>query len=100
MTDFLHVDPTAVAQGSNHLETSVTDLTIDLIIHEDGLADGASGWIGESANALAQVMQRWEAKHAHHKRHIGGLALHMATAGTAYTTNEEHSAQALRSVAP
>lgn len=100
MAEFLKVDPAAVAQGSNHLETSVTDLTMDFIIHEDGLADAAPGWIGESAHALTQVMQRWEAKHAQHKTHIGGLALHMATAGTGYTTTEKHSAQALRSIDP
>lgn len=64
MAEFLKVDPVAVAQGSNHLETSVTDLTMDFIIHEDGLADAAPGWIGESAHALTEVMQRWEAKHA------------------------------------
>jgi uncharacterized protein YukE len=100
MAGFLHVDPVAVTQGSNHLETSVTDLTMDFIIYEDGLADAAPCWIGESADALAQVMQRWETQHTQHKRHIRGLAYHMATAGTAYTNTEEHSAQALRSINP
>jgi hypothetical protein len=100
MAGFLHVDPVAVAQGGGHLETSVTDLTMDFIIHEDGLANAAPGWIGESANALAQVMQRWETRHTQHKRHISGLAYHMATAGTAYTNTEGHSAQTLRSINP
>jgi uncharacterized protein YukE len=100
MAEFLKVDPAAVAAGSTHLETAVGDLTVDFIAHEDALADAAPGWIGSSAQALAEVMARWEAKHAQHKRHIGGLAVHMATTGTSYTTTEEQSAQTLRSIDP
>jgi uncharacterized protein YukE len=98
MAEFLNVDPVAVAQGSTHLETAVSDLSADFIVHEDGLAEAAPGWIGSSAQALAAVMARWEAKHAQHKRHIGALAVHMATTGTSYTTTEQQSVQALRSV--
>lgn len=94
------VDPVAVAAGSAQMEAFLQDTAVDFIVHEDQLADAAPGWVGSSAQALAEVMARWEAKHTQHKRHVGGLAYHMATAGTEYTTNEEHGAQALRSVDP
>lgn len=98
--ELVRVDPAAVAVGSTHLETSVGDAAIDFVVHEDQLADAAPGWIGESAKALSEVMARWETKHTQHKRRTGGLAYHMATTGTAFTTNEQHSVQALSSVDP
>jgi uncharacterized protein YukE len=88
---FLKVDPSAVAAGSTHLESSVGDAAIDFIVHEDQLADAAPGWIGESAKALSEVMARWEARHTQHKRRTGELGYHMATAGTAFTANEERT---------
>ena len=94
------MDPAAVAAGSTHLESSVGDAAIDFIVHEDQLADAAPGWIGESAKALSEVMARWETRHTQHKRRVGGLAYHMATAGTAFTANEEQSTQALSSIDP
>jgi uncharacterized protein YukE len=96
----LKVDPAAVAAGSTHLEASVGDAAADFIVHEDQLADAAPGWIGESAKALSEVMARWETRHTQHKRRVGGLGYHMATAGNAFTTNEEHSAQALSAIDP
>ncbi|KAA8956414.1 RNA 2'-phosphotransferase [Mycobacterium sp.] len=98
--ELIRVDPAAVAAGSAQLETGVGDAAIDFIVHEDQLADAAPGWIGESAKALSEVMARWEIRHTQHKRRTGELAYHMATAGTAFTTNEEHSAQALSSICP
>ncbi|MCV7035666.1 RNA 2'-phosphotransferase [Mycobacterium heckeshornense] len=93
--EFLRVDPAAVASGSTHLEASVGEVAINFIVHEDQLADAEPGWIGESAKALSEVMTRWETRHAEHKRAVGGLSFHMATAGTAFSANEGHSAQAL-----
>jgi uncharacterized protein YukE len=97
---FVRVDPLAVAAGNTQMELSVGDAAIDFIIHEDQLADAAPGWIGESSKALSEVMARWEARHSQHKRHVGGLAYHMATAGTAFTAEEEQNAQALSSIDP
>lgn len=98
--EFFEVDPTAVAAGSAHLEASVGEAAIDFIVHEDQLADAAPGWIGESAKALSEAMARWETNHTRHKRNVGGLGYHMATAGTAFAANEEHSAQALSVIDP
>jgi uncharacterized protein YukE len=98
--EFVQVDPAAVAVGSTHLEASVGDVAIDFIVHEDQLADAAPGWIGESAKALSEVMARWETRHAEHKRGVGGLSYHMATAGTAFTANEGHSAQEFAALEP
>jgi hypothetical protein len=97
---FLKVDPSAVAAGSTHLETSVGDAALDFIVHEDQLADAAPGWIGESAKALSEVMARWETRHTQHKRRTGELSYHMATAGTAFTAYEGDSAQALSAIDP
>jgi hypothetical protein len=98
--NLLKVDPSAVAAGSTHLESSVGDAALDFIVHEDQLADAAPGWIGESAKALAEVTMRWETRHTQHKRRTGELNYHMATARTAFTTNEEHSAQTLSVIDP
>jgi uncharacterized protein YukE len=98
--EFVKVDPAAVAAGSTHLESSVGDAAVDFIVHEDQLADAAPGWIGESTKALSEVMARWETRHTQHKRRTGELGYHMATAGTAFTANEEHSAQSLSAIGP
>jgi uncharacterized protein YukE len=98
--NFLNVDPSAVAAGSSHLESSVGDAAVDFIAHEDQLADAAPGWIGESAKALSEIMLRWETHHTQHKRRTGELGYHMATAGTAFTANEERSVQALSAINP
>ncbi|BCQ09750.1 hypothetical protein JMUB5695_03200 [Mycobacterium heckeshornense] len=98
--EFVQVDPVAVAAGSTHLEASVGDAAINFVVHEDQLADAALGWIGESAKALSEVMTRWATRHAEHKRAVGGLSYHMATAGTAFTANERHSAQTLSALDP
>jgi hypothetical protein len=97
---FFSVDPVAVAAGSVQMEASLQDTAVDFTIHEDQLADAAPGWVGSSAQALTEVIARWETKHTRHKRHVGGLAYHMATAGTDYTTNEEQNVQSLRSIDP
>jgi uncharacterized protein YukE len=98
MADLVRVDPAAVAAGSTQLENGVGDAAIDFIVHEDQLADAAPGWIGESVNALSEVMARWETKHIQHKRRTGELANHMATAGTAFTANDERGEQALSAI--
>lgn len=97
---FLEVDPSAVATGSTRLESSVGDASIDFVVHEDQLADAAPGWIGESAKALSEVTARWTTRHTQHKRRTGELNYHMATAGTAFTANEKHSARAVSAIEP
>jgi hypothetical protein len=98
--EFVNVDPVTVAAGSTHLESAVGEAAIDFIVHEDQLADAAPGWIGESAKALSEVMARWETRHSEHKRRVGGLSYHMATAGTAFSANEGHSTQELSALDP
>lgn len=89
-----------MAAGNTQMESSVGDASIDFIVHEDQLANAAPGWIGESSKALSGVRTRWETRHSQHKRRVGGLVYHMATAGTAFTVNEEHNTQALSSIDP
>jgi hypothetical protein len=95
---FVRVDPVVVAAGSAHLESSVGDAAVAFIVHEDQLVGAASGWIGESAKALSEVLARWETCHTRHKRRAGELGYHMATAGIAFIANEEHSAQVLSAI--
>ena len=61
-------------------------------------AEAAPGWIGSSQQALSELVARWEARHSHHKLQVGGLGSHVADAMTRYASNEEESAQAVRSL--
>jgi hypothetical protein len=100
MADNLHVDLAALRIGSHHINGAADDAAVDFIVHEDGIADAAPGWIGESANALDKLLARWEVKHAGHKRNLAALNNGIITAGSAYAAKEETSAQALRSIDP
>jgi hypothetical protein len=94
----LKVDPVALHLGSNQMSNAVGEAALEFASHEDGLADAAPGWIGSSRQALGELAARWEARHNHHKLKVGRLGSHVADAMVSYLTNEEGSAQAVRSV--
>ena len=98
MANNLNVDPVALHNGSNDMLDSVGEAALSFANHEDGLADAASGWIGSSKQALGELAARWEARHNHHKLQVGGLGSHVADAITRYVSNDDESAQAVRSL--
>jgi hypothetical protein len=98
VADRLKVDPVALHNGSNDMLDSVGEAALSFANHEDGLAEAAPGWIGSSQQALSELAARWEARHGHHKRQIGGLGSHVAEAMTRYVSNEDESARAVRSL--
>ena len=98
MADELNVDPVALHNGSNDMLDSVGEAAVNFVNHEDGLAEATSGWIGSSRQALGELAARWEARHNHHKLQVGGLGSHVADAITRYVSNEDESAQAVRSL--
>lgn len=100
MADKLRVDLAALQIGSDHIDSAAGDAAVDFTLHEDGVADAAPGWIGESAQALDKLLARWQVKHAGHKRNLASLNNFVVTAGQEYTSNEEASAQAIRSISP
>ncbi|GLE50648.1 RNA 2'-phosphotransferase [Mycobacterium montefiorense] len=98
MADEFDVDVVALHLGSNHVLNGIGDAAIDFVGHEDGLADAVPGWVGSSQLALGELAARWEARHNQHKVRVGGLGTHVAEAMVGYSTNEDRSASALRSV--
>jgi hypothetical protein len=98
VADKLNVDPVALHLSSNDMFNAVGEAALDFVSHEDGLAEAASGWIGSSQVALGELAARWEVRHSQHKLQMGGLGSHVAEAMTSFVTNEDESAQALRSV--
>ncbi|MFZ1161963.1 RNA 2'-phosphotransferase [Mycobacterium sp.] len=98
MADKLNVDPVALHNGSNDMLDSVGEAALSFANHEDGLAEAAPGWIGTSKQALGELTARWEARHGHHKLQVGKLGSHVADAMTRYVSNEDESAQAVRSL--
>jgi hypothetical protein len=98
VADELDVDLIALHVGSNHVLNGIGEAATDFVGHEDALADAAPGWVGSSQLALSQLAARWEARHSHHKLRVGGLGSHVAEAMVGYSTNEDSSARALRSV--
>lgn len=98
MADKLKVDPVALHLGSNQMLTAVGEAALEFVSHEDGLADAAPGWIGSSQQALGELAARWEVRHSHHKLHVGRLGSHVSDALVSYLTNEDESAQAVRSL--
>jgi hypothetical protein len=98
MADRLHVDLAALQIGSDHIDSAVGDAAMDFIVHEDGIADAAPGWIGDSAKALDKLLAHWRVKHASHKRNLGSLNNFVITAGQDYSANEDSSAQIVRSI--
>jgi uncharacterized protein YukE len=98
VADHLNVDPVALHHGSDDMLDSVGEAALRFANHEDGLAAAAPGWIGSSQQALSELAARWEARHGHHKLQVGGLGSHVADAMTRYVSNEDESAQAVRSL--
>lgn len=98
MAGELKVDPVALHHGSNDMLNAVGEAALDFASHEDGLAEAAPGWIGSSQLALGELAARWEVRHNQHKLQVGGLGSHVAEAMVSYATNEDRSAQALRSL--
>jgi len=98
VADELNADLVALHHGSNDMLNAVGEAALDFISHEEGLAEAAAGWIGSSQLALRELAARWEALHGHHKLRVGGLGSHVAEAVVGYTTNEDGSARALRSL--
>jgi hypothetical protein len=98
VADKLKVDPVALHLGSNQMLTAVGEAALEFVSHEDGLADAAPGWIGSSQQALGELAARWEVRHSHHKLHVGRLGSHVSDALVSYLTNEDESAQAVRSL--
>lgn len=100
MADRLKVDPVALHNGSNDMLHTVGEAALSFANHEDDLAEAASGWIGSSQQALGELAARWETRHSHHKRQVGGLGSHVAEAMTRYVSNEDESARVVRSRSP
>ena len=98
MADELKVDPVALHNGSNDMLDSVGEAALSFVSHEDGLAAAAPGWIGSSQQALGELAAHWETRHGHHKLQVGKLGSHVADAMTRYVSNEDESAQAVRSL--
>lgn len=98
MADKLKVDPVALHHGSDQMFDAVGEAALDFIKHEEGLADAAPGWIGSSQLALGELAARWEARHSHHKLHVGGLGSHVADVMVGYVTTEDESTRAISSV--
>lgn len=98
MADQLKVDPVALHHGSNDMFDAVGEAALAFISHEDGLAEAAPGWIGSSQLALGELAARWEVRHNQHKLQVGALGSHVAEAMVKYVTNEDESAQVLRSL--
>jgi uncharacterized protein YukE len=98
VADELNVDPFALQAGSDQMLDAVGDAAVEFVGHEDGLAQAASGWIGSSREALAELAARWESRHNRHKVAVGGLGSHVGDAMVSYVNNEDRSAQAVRSV--
>lgn len=98
MAEELDANLVALHVGSNHVLNAIGEAAIAFLGHEDALADAAPSWVGSSQVALAQLAQRWEARHNQHKLQVGGLGSHVAEAMVNYGATEDSSARALRSV--
>lgn len=98
MAEDLQVDLAALHVGSNHMLNAVGEAAMAFVSHEEGLAEAAPGWVGSSQLALAELAERWEARHDQHKLTVSGLGSHVAQSMASYATNEDGSARALRSV--
>lgn len=94
----LKVEPVALHAGSADMFNAVGEAAVNFVSHEDALAEAASGWVGSSQLALAELAARWELRHDQHQLQVGGLGSHVAEAMFGYLTNEDESARALRSV--
>lgn len=97
MADKLNADPVGLHVGSNQMLNAVGDAAVAFVNHEDRLADAAPGWVGSSRRALGELAARWEVRHDHHKRQVGGLGSHVADAMVSYVSSEDKSARALES---
>jgi hypothetical protein len=99
MAEELRADPVTLHFGCKNVFSVVGEAAVDFVGHEDGLAEAMPGWIGASRVALGELAERWAIRHGQHKRAVAGLGHGLGDAAVGYTTNEDESASALKSLA-
>lgn len=88
MGDNLEVDPVAARMAGEHLDTHATDFLAGHAAAHERIAAAESGFIGESAAALAELMEHWKDESAAHHRELSEHADKFRTAADKYETTD------------
>ncbi|GAB7070383.1 hypothetical protein H7J06_11565 [Mycobacterium hodleri] len=99
MAEPLKVDTAIVHGGGGHVANAAHDAAVAFARHETDLADAASGWIGQSADALRDFTTAVAARHAADHAAITELSEKMTQSAAAYSTTDTDTSQSVASAA-
>jgi len=99
MADPLNVDPVAVHCGGNHVASAVQDAAVAFARYEADLVEAASGWMGQSAQALAEFITAVSERHAADHAAAAALSEKMIEAATQYAGTDAEGAQRVAAIA-
>ena len=91
MAEPLKINPEDVTRRAWMLIDAVTDSKAEHAEHHDAIGEAASGWIGESAKALAQAQQRWAKSADVLHKNLGEMGTWMQENAAKVTAVEDHN---------
>lgn len=92
MADELNAIPDLLSHVGNELATHGQSLlALHLTCHRDA-DDARSGWVGASAGALSELLDRWHAASAGHQARFGQHARGLSVAAARLSEMESHNA--------
>ncbi|ORW09026.1 WXG100 family type VII secretion target [Mycobacterium kyorinense] len=88
MGDNLQVDPVQARVAGEHVDTHATNFLAGHAAAHERIATTQSGFIGESAAALAELTEHWKDETAAHHRELCEHADKLRTAAAKYETTD------------
>jgi uncharacterized protein YukE len=88
MGDNLEVDPVDARASGEHVATHAANLLAGHAAAHERIATTQSGFIGESAAALAELAAHWQEESASHHRELCEHADNLRTAAAKYETTD------------
>lgn len=98
MADKLRVDIPGLSRASTDVGDQAGIVSASHRQSVSSLSDAESGWVGSSAQALADMAGKWEKTTAKHQTAINNQAVHMDTAAKIFSYMEERNAAELKAV--
>lgn len=99
MAEHLRVDPVDVRFAGEQVDAHAGDFATGHAAAHERIAAAQSGFVGDSAAALAELTAHWQEETARHHRELCGHADNLRTAGVEYETTDTDAATKLDAAA-
>jgi WXG100 family type VII secretion target len=92
------MDPESVAATAKHITSAADEVQTLHTTTSAALDSGGPGYVGNSAQELNQLSQRWAAAGQRHTEHLDKLGRGVRDAGVALSGTEERNAREIADV--